>query len=113
MVKKSTLLLTAAILLSGCTREVYLQAVPCAEGNCDCPCVSETRECCPETQMLTETIQYQVIDGPVVTPTYTPCCPQVTPTYTPCNQKTKTITTTTTTTTTRKCTSTYCTEVVY
>lgn len=95
MVKKSTLLLTSIILLSGCTREVYLQSVPCVEGNCDCPCISETRECCPETQMQTQTIRYQIIDGPVVPVTYQPC------------NQTRT-TKTTTTTTTRRCQTIYC-----
>lgn len=73
MVKKRTTLLAAIILLSGCTREVYLQEVPCVEGDCDCPCVAENRECCPETEMLTETITYQVTDMPTAPSTYTPC----------------------------------------
>ncbi|MCM1324539.1 MAG: hypothetical protein NC218_10485 [Acetobacter sp.] len=85
MLKKSSLLLALAILLSGCTREVYLQAVPCAEGNCECPCISETRECCPETAMMTETIQYQVYDVPAREVTYIPC---------PTKKTTKTTTTT-------------------
>ncbi len=74
MLKKSSLILTLAILLSGCTREVYLQAVPCVEGECECSCESQTRECCPETAMLTETIRYQVYDVPSAPTVYTPVC---------------------------------------
>lgn len=97
MLKKTTLLLASAILLSGCTREVYLQAVPCVEGDCECACTSQTRECCPETAMMTETIRYQVYDIPAAPVVYTPCCD-------PCAAAADTAsTTTTTTTTTRTC----------
>jgi len=114
MVKKSTLLFTAAILMSSCTREVYLQSVPCVEGDCGCQCFTESGECCPETEMLKETIRYQVIDSPVVPVapvTYTPCytvpyTPSCTVTYTP---RKITTTTTTTTTTTNSCST--CSEV--
>lgn len=96
MLKKSSLLLAFAILLSGCTREVYLQAVPCVEGDCECPCQSETRECCPETAMMTETIRYQVQDVAAAPTVYTPCCD-------PCATVPTQKVTTTTTTTTRTC----------
>ena len=78
MLKRSYSVLFLALLASGCTREVYLQAVPCVEGNCEpepvvvpapvpapCPCG------CPELMMQTETINYQVVDMPV--PVYQPC----------------------------------------
>ena len=100
MVKTSTLLLTSVILLSGCTREVYLQKVPCAEGDCEWPYVSKTREDCEETKALTHVMQYQIIDVPVVPVTYVPVVPV---TYVPCCNNTTSTTTTTTTTTTRNC----------
>ncbi len=105
MLKKPSLILALAILLSGCTREVYLQAVPCVEGDCECACTSQTRECCPETAMMTETIRYQVYDVPVVPVVYTPCCD-------PCATVVPVITTTTTTTTTTRTCRKTCREVL-
>ncbi len=70
---KSTSLLAAAalLLMSGCTREVYLQAVPCAEGNCE-PCTAYT-DTCPELELQTVTVQYQVYDIPAPKVEYVPC----------------------------------------
>lgn len=99
MLKKASLLLALATILSGCTREVYLQAVPCAEGECECECTSQTRDCCPEMAMVTETIRYQVEDVTAAPVVYAPC-------NTPCAGVVDTFpktTTTTTTTTTRTC----------
>ncbi len=70
MLKSTSLIIAAAMLMSGCTREVYLQAVPCTE---DCePCTSYT-DVCPELEMQTVTMQYQVYDVPAPVTTYTPC----------------------------------------
>lgn len=70
MLKTTSLIIAAAMLMSGCTREVYLQAVPCAENNCK-PC--SYTETCPELEMQTVTVQYQVYDVPAPAVTYTPC----------------------------------------
>lgn len=101
MAKTSTLLVSLAILLSGCTREVYLQKVPCVEGDCECPYVSKMREDCPQTKMQTKRTQYQLIEPVVVPVAYVPVT-YVPVTYVPSCGATNT-TTTTTTTTTKSC----------
>lgn len=65
MLKKTSLVLALALLMSGCTREVYLQEVPCV----DCqPCVEDT---CREVQ--TEIQVYQVYDYAPQPVVYNPC----------------------------------------
>jgi hypothetical protein len=72
MLKKVICLMSLSIALSGCTREVYLQAVPCEDCK-PCPCDNaQTGDCCPETAMQTEIQVYQLED---VTPA--PACGQV------------------------------------
>lgn len=71
MLKKTILFVAAVFSLSGCTREVYLQAVPCEEDNCK-PCASYTQSC-PELEMQTVTVQYSVYDVPAPKTVYTPC----------------------------------------
>ncbi|MBO5284645.1 MAG: hypothetical protein J6B00_02080 [Alphaproteobacteria bacterium] len=78
MLKKSYVILSLARLAAGCTKEVYLQAVPCVEGNCDPkPVVALVPEpCgCPELIMQTQTISYQMVDvpSPATTYVYQPC----------------------------------------
>ena len=92
--KKINTILISMLALCGCTREVYLQEVPCA----DCqPQVVE--EPCPELEP--QTVVYQVYEAPVVAcpcvcayymTCMTPCCPT-------CCQQTTTQQTTTTQTT--------------
>lgn len=81
MLKKSYYILCLALMAAGCTKEVYLQAVPCVEGNCEPEPVVVPAPCecgCPELMMQTETISYQVVDVPARTMTYTyqPCAMQ-------------------------------------
>lgn len=69
MIKKTNAILISMLALCGCTREVYLQEVPCA----DCqPQVVE--EPCPE--LVPQTVVYQVYEAPVCpcTCTYQTCC---------------------------------------
>ncbi len=73
MQKKSLVLALFLMLLGGCTREVYLQPVPCTEGCPSCPCFVGASECCPETAAQTEIQTYQVYDVPAPAVTYQPC----------------------------------------
>jgi len=81
MLKKTSLIVMLALLASGCTREVYLQEVPCT----DCqpepvieePCQELTPTCCPEMAMQTQFQVYQVYEVPVVPVVYQPCCTMV------------------------------------
>lgn len=65
---KSLLAIASVLIISACSHEVYLQPVPCVENNCP-PCA----ETCPEIEMQTVTIQYQVYDVPSPKVEYTPC----------------------------------------
>jgi len=73
MPKFKSLLLLTALFLSSCTREVYLQPVPCVD--CEpCPqCTDLTPECCPEIAEQTQILVYQVYDVPAVPTCYQPC----------------------------------------
>lgn len=75
MLKKSFAAGCVAILtLAGCTREVYLQPVPCETDECPaCPCYIGAEETCPETEMETVIQTYQVYDVPAPSVTYAPC----------------------------------------
>ena len=65
MLKKSVFLLGLVMLVSGCAREVYLEPVPCVEGECECPCYSDNPlECCKDIKLETEVQRYQVYDMP-------------------------------------------------
>ena len=71
MLNKSYILAgLAALALAGCTREVYLQPVPCEPECPSCPCFVGASECCPETAVQTVVTTYQVYDVPA--PTVTP-----------------------------------------
>ena len=76
MLKKSCLILSLMLVASGCTREIYLQAVPCTEGNCGQKEVIEALPpCgCPELMMQTKTITYHVVDVPSPKVTYVNRC---------------------------------------
>ena len=86
MLKKASLILVL-LAITGCTREVYLQQVPCAD--CEpCPkCRDLTPECCPELAMQREIQLYEVYE-PVVTPCQPACI------TTPCANTVTTVTTT-------------------
>lgn len=79
MSKKNTTLIAAILLISGCTREVYLQEVPCVDNECSpcpavvAPCPPEKLECCPEIKAETTTEKYLVQDVPSAKITYVPC----------------------------------------
>lgn len=66
-------LAVAGLMLSGCTREVYLQPVPCEEDCPKCPCFVGASECCPETAVQTVVTTYQVYDVPAPAVTFVPC----------------------------------------
>lgn len=71
MLKKS-IIITLLFIISACTREVYLQPVPCVEGSCQkCPCEKGALECCEELKQQTEIQHYQVYDVPTPPTTYT------------------------------------------
>lgn len=75
MFSKTRIMALTVLLISGCTREVYLQKVPCVD--CE-PCVEEpcqelTPTCCPELAMQTEVQVYQVYDNVPQPVSYTPC----------------------------------------
>lgn len=73
MLNKSYILAgLAALALAGCTREVYLQPVPCEPECPGCPCFVGASECCPETAVQTVVTTYQVYDVPAPTVTYIP-----------------------------------------
>ena len=74
MLNKSYILAgLAALALAGCTREVYLQPVPCEPECPSSPCFVGASECCPETAVQTVVTTYQVYDVPAPTVTYIPC----------------------------------------
>jgi len=73
MPKFKSLLLLTALFLSGCTREVYLQPVPCTDCQPCEHCTDLTPECCPEIAETTEILVYQVYDVPAVPTCYQPC----------------------------------------
>jgi len=74
MLKKTSLVLALVLLASGCTREVYLQKVPCVDCEpCVEPCTELTPACCPELAVQTEIQYYQVYDYPPQPVTYSPC----------------------------------------
>ena len=73
MPKFTKLILMSALFLSGCTREVYLQPVPCVDCQPCSHCTDLTPECCPEIAETTETIVYQVYDVPAAPTCYQPC----------------------------------------
>lgn len=73
MPKFTSLLMLTALFLSGCTREVYLQPVPCTDCQPCEHCTDLTPECCPEIAETTEILVYQVYDVPVVPTCYQPC----------------------------------------
>ena len=83
MLKKASLVL-ALMMMTGCTREVYLQPVPCA----DCEpkpcerCTDLTPECCPELAMHREIQVYEVYEEIPCQPTCVnnPCANTVTTT---------------------------------
>lgn len=63
MMKKSLALIALVTLFTGCTRQVFLQSVPC-EKDCGCPLLAAEPPC-PE--METRTIKYQIYEtAPVV-----------------------------------------------
>lgn len=71
MLKKS-IIITLLFIVSACTREVYLQPVPCVEGSCqECPCKDGALECCAELKKQTEIQHYQIYDVPSQPTVYT------------------------------------------
>ena len=70
MNKIKLILLSSVLLINGCTKEVYLQPVPC-ETECK-PCFIGKKEYCPETDIMTERQVYQVedVEKPKVDYTY-------------------------------------------
>lgn len=65
MLKKSICLLGILMLVSGCAREVYLEPVPCVEGECECPCYNDDPlECCKDLKVEKEVQRYQIYDVP-------------------------------------------------
>ena len=106
MLKRTSLILCLPLIFSACTREVYLQKVPCTE--CGCPdvvCPEPTPDCCMEVAEQTEIQVFRVYDAPIQPVVYQPCV-EVVPVVpvTPCCQvvpvqstpQTTTVTTTTT-----------------
>jgi len=73
MVRNVGMLLLGMAMLAGCSREVYLQPVPCEEECPECPCFIGADECCPETAMQTEVQSFQVYDVPAKATDYVPC----------------------------------------
>ena len=73
MFKKTSFVLGLLLLAGGCTREVYLQPVPCVDCEpCEeAPCDDLTPECCPELAMQTKTLLFEVYDGAAQTPCVT------------------------------------------
>lgn len=57
MLKKIKILSLFVLILSGCSKEVYLQPVPC-----NCPCFVGQAEDCPETKLQTEEQVYLIED---------------------------------------------------
>ena len=71
MIKKINAILIPMLALCGCTREVYLQEVPCVD------CQPQIEEPCPELEP--QTVVYQVYEAPMVQPcpctcAYQTCC---------------------------------------
>lgn len=60
MNKTKLILLSSILLISSCTKEVYLQPVPC-DTECK-PCFVGKTEYCPETEIMTERQVYQIED---------------------------------------------------
>ena len=74
MLKKTSLILCLPLIFSACTREVYLQRVPCTE--CGCPdvvCPAPTPDCCMEVAEQTEIQVFRVYDVPAQPVVYQPC----------------------------------------
>lgn len=61
MVKTLSVVVAVVALCGGCTREVYLQSVPCVEGECQ-PCYVGQTEVCPEVEMQTVRQTFEVYD---------------------------------------------------
>ena len=106
MLKKASLILCLPLILQACTREVYLQKVPCTE--CGCPgvvCPEPVPTCCQEIAEQTEIQVFRIYDVPVQPVVYQPCVEEVpvSPCRTTCKvvpvQSTPQTTTVTTTTT--------------
>lgn len=72
MLKKTHLLLALILCATGCTREVYLQSVPCVECEESCPCIGSL-DCCEETVTKTNTYVFEIEDVPATPTTYKPC----------------------------------------
>ena len=65
MLKKSAFLLGVMMFVAGCAKEVYLEPVPCVEGECECPCYSDNPlECCKDLKVEKEVQRYQIFDMP-------------------------------------------------
>lgn len=60
MKKINLILLAIPLLISGCTREIYVAPVPC-ETECE-PCFVNQSEKCEETELMTEHQVYQIQD---------------------------------------------------
>lgn len=76
MARSAFILTVLAVLAAGCTREVYLQPVPCEEGCAPCaeePCFAREADCCPELKAVTVRQTYYVSDVPSAPTTYVPC----------------------------------------
>lgn len=69
MLKNLIILGTLGLLAAGCSREVYLQSVPCAKGCQPCP----TTEVCPEIAEQTENQKFIMYDVPSTPTNYIPC----------------------------------------
>jgi len=80
MIKKTNAILIAMFALCGCTREVYLQEVPCAD------CQPQIEEPCPELEP--EIVVYHVYEAPMVQACPCTCSYQMSCQTTCCQQTT-------------------------
>lgn len=75
MLKNLVILGTLGLLAAGCSREVYLQSVPCTNGCQPCPAT----EVCTEIAEQTEIQKFVVYDVPAKPVKYIPCEEQTSP----------------------------------